>query len=68
MVMLVVRKGRRSLSAEMTGGGVDLVDGITSSKLHIDKAGGRRVAVAPTGAVMGKRSCVKMILPDRSWT
>ena len=57
MVMLVVRQGWRSLSAEMTGGREDLVDRITSSKLHIDKAGGGRVAVAPTGAVMGQRGC-----------
>ena len=51
VVRLVVRQGRRSLSAEMTG------DRITSSELHIDKAGGGRVAVATTGTVVGKWSC-----------
>ena len=72
MVMLVVRRlvrqGWRGLSAEMTGGGVELVDRVTSSKLHIDKAGGGGVAVAPTGSVMGKWSCQKMTLPHRCWT
>ena len=63
LVVMVVRERWRSLSTEMTGGWVDLVDRITSSKLHIDKAGGGGVAVAPTGAVMGKWSCHKLTLP-----
>ena len=58
MVMVVVkmtaRPGWGSLSAEMPG------DRITSAKLHIDKAGGGGVAVAPTGSMMWKWSCYKM--------
>ena len=66
VVRLVVNQGGRGLGAEVAevaGGGEDLVDGVTSSKLHIDKAGGGGVAVAPTGAVMGKWSCHKLTLP-----
>lgn len=56
VVRTVVRQSGRSLGAEMTGGGEDLVDRITSSKLHIDKAGGGGVAVATTGTMVGKWS------------
>ena len=57
LVVMVVRQRWRSLSTDMTGGWVDLVDRITSSKLHIDKAGGGGVAVTTTGPMMWQGSC-----------
>ena len=62
LMVMMVSQGGRGLGAEVPG------DGVTSSKLHVDKAGGGGVAVAPTGPVMWQWSCHKVTLPHCCWT